>query len=39
MIEPDEMLKRLKNLKDKAPEVYRHLIGLINSLLGLAKDL
>jgi len=39
MINTDELNELLVKLKRKAPEVYRHLIGLISGLLDLAKKI
>jgi hypothetical protein len=35
MIEPEELTKILRKLKNAAPDVYRHIIGLIKAALKL----
>jgi hypothetical protein len=39
MIEPDELARLLARLKQKAPEMYRHLIGMIKAALNIAQKL
>ena len=39
MIEPDELAQLLSKLKRKAPEIYRHLIGMIKAALNIARSL
>ena len=39
MIEPDELAVLLAKLKRKAPDIYRHLIGMIKAALNIAKKL
>jgi hypothetical protein len=39
MIEPDELATLLTKLKQKAPEMYRHLIGMIKAALNIAREL
>jgi hypothetical protein len=34
-VEPSELAKLLEKLKKKAPEVYRHLIGVIKAILAI----
>ena len=39
MIEPDELATLLAKLKQKAPDMYRHLIGMIRAALNIAKKI
>jgi len=39
MLEPDELARLLSRLKNKAPEMYRHLIGMIMAALVIAQKL
>ena len=39
MIEPTELAALLAKLKRKAPDMYRHLIGMIRAALNIARDL
>jgi hypothetical protein len=39
MIEPNELSDLLLRLKQKAPEMYRHLIGMIKAALNIARKI
>jgi hypothetical protein len=39
MIEPEELARLLAQLKQKAPDLYRHLIGAIKAALNIATRL
>jgi hypothetical protein len=39
MIDPDELSILLARLKQKAPDLYRHLIGVIKAALNIAKKI
>ena len=38
MMEPEELVKLLEKLRRKAPDIYRHIIGMVRAVLTAASN-